>query len=158
MLITRMKYKLVLPLLFLALFTNAQAYLISVSDSLRPYVKMKMLEGATLDQDSLPIMLCSYDIVVNCGLVPHGARPKYDFIFKVTGKAPLIFSYVGWGEPMFAPEYNREPVKPGKYTTVTYSYRDDRPCPFEKVATIQTNLGTILIHFKGEGEQRPKED
>jgi hypothetical protein len=134
------KLLLLFPIISFTCF--AQSFKLTVPDSLKKKVKITFGGNDTI---------CSYDVTVNCGFIKNDERPVYTFLISPM-KEPMIFTMVGWGEPCFAPKYNPEPIKPGKSDVISYRYAGPRPGRFDKTATIQSNLGTIYIHFKGEGE------
>jgi hypothetical protein len=134
--------KLLYLLLFISAFCRAQSFRLTVPDSLRSKIKIRFEGNDTLSE---------YDVIVDCGLIKYGERPLYTF-FLSPKKELMILTWVGWGEPCFAPKYGNESIKPGKSELFTYQFIGPRPGRFDKTATIQSNLGRIYIHFKGEEE------
>lgn len=77
---------------------------------------------------------------------------SYEFVFKNTGKTPLVINRVVASCGCTTPEWPKEPVAPGKSAKVkaTYSAKN-RPGAFNKTISIYTNTqeGAIPITIKG---------
>lgn len=76
-----------------------------------------------------------------------------EFVFKNTGKAPLIIQRVQASCGCTTPEYTKEPVLPGKTGVIKVTYSTvGRPGTFNKEVTIFTNVPDDIykVHIKGE--------
>lgn len=76
------------------------------------------------------------------GTLEEGGVAEYKFVFKNTGKSPLIIQNAAASCGCTTPEWSKEPVKPGKTGTITVRYdTKGRPGPFTKNVWITSNAG-----------------
>ncbi|MFL5763228.1 MAG: DUF1573 domain-containing protein [Bacteroidia bacterium] len=140
-----MKKLLAITLLLVCAALQAQKNQFSIifPDSLKNIAAVKYISDSSATRA---------EIKVEIGKISSENRQRYGFIFKNDSKSPLIFNWIGWGEPIFAPDrVTADPVKPGSKIEFHYTlYSSGRKGPFEKTATIRSNLGEIIIIFKGE--------
>ena len=85
-------------------------------------------------------------------------RVTYDFIFKNTGKAPLIINKVTATCGCTTPEWPKRPIMPGKTSILKAIYDpENRPGTFEKTITIYSNAKNDgSYHLKIKGDVIPK--
>lgn len=79
-------------------------------------------------------------------------KASCDFVFKNTGKTPLIINRVTASCGCTTPSYTREPVLPGKKGKITATYSTtNRPGNFNKRITVYTNVPdtTYVLKIKG---------
>lgn len=87
------------------------------------------------------------------GEVPEGPQVTHEFKFTNTGKEPLILSNVRASCGCTTPSWPKEPILPGKESTIVVTYNTQgRPGVFTKTITITSNAdnATEIITIKGE--------
>jgi hypothetical protein len=74
------------------------------------------------------------------GKVPEGPQAEHVFEFKNVGKEPLIISNANASCGCTTPEWNKEPILPGKTGKITVRYNTQgRPGPIAKSVYITSN-------------------
>lgn len=93
------------------------------------------------------------------GTIKEGGNGVYEFVFKNTGKEPLIINSAQGSCGCTVPIWPKEPIAPGAKAKIKVSYDTKRVGPFEKTVTISTNEtnGTRIIKIKGTVVAAPKE-
>lgn len=79
----------------------------------------------------------------------EGISPAY---FKIVNNCdtPLVIQSVSWGEPMFAPTWSKEIIYKNQSGFIRYVCPfQDRVGRYEKSSYCETNLGSIVVTFKG---------
>jgi archaellum component FlaG (FlaF/FlaG flagellin family) len=86
------------------------------------------------------------------GAIPQGTPATYEFVFKNTGKTPLIITNASASCGCTTPDWTREPIKPGKTGTVKATYNAASPGPFTKSVTVVSNAknSTVILYLKGD--------
>jgi hypothetical protein len=86
------------------------------------------------------------------GSIPQGTPATYEFVFKNTGKSPLIITNAAASCGCTTPDWTREPIKPGKTGTVKATYNAASPGPFTKSVTVISNAknSTVILYLKGD--------
>jgi hypothetical protein len=86
------------------------------------------------------------------GSIPQGVPATYEFVFKNTGKTPLIVTNAAASCGCTTPEWTKEPIKPGKTGTVKATYNAASPGPFTKSVTVISNAknSTVILYLKGD--------
>jgi hypothetical protein len=86
------------------------------------------------------------------GNIPQGVPATYEFVFKNTGKTPLIVTNAAASCGCTTPEWTKEPIKPGKTGTVKATYNAASPGPFTKSVTVVSNAknSTVILYLKGD--------
>ncbi len=106
----------------------------------------------SLTPDNIDFKSASYDF----GTIPEGPAAEHVFMFKNTGKEPIIIQRVQPSCGCTAPDWTKEPIAPGKTGMVKATYgTQGRPGHFEKMMTVFTNAGVKTVSFKGTVEQAP---
>jgi hypothetical protein len=91
------------------------------------------------------------------GTVQEGGDIEYDFVFKNTGKEPIILNAVTASCGCTAPSWSKDPVLPGKSNTIKAVYHTQgRIGPFNKAITVVSNAGSKVITIKGTVEKAPE--
>lgn len=89
-------------------------------------------------------------IDMDYGTIAQGADPLRKFKFKNTGTEPLVIKNARGSCGCTVPNYKKEPVMPGETSEVEVRYDTNRPGPFTKTVTIETNEGdqarVLTIH------------
>ncbi len=92
------------------------------------------------------------------GTVPEGPAAVFEFEFTNEGKEPLILSNVQASCGCTTPTWPKEPVLPGKSSTIKASYNTQgRPGPFTKSITVTSNAKTpsTVLMINGTVEKAP---
>lgn len=91
------------------------------------------------------------------GTITEGPDAVHVFEFKNTGKEPIILSSVTASCGCTAPEWSKEPVLPGKKSSIKAVYHSaGRPGAFNKAITVVSNAGTKVLTIKGSVEKAPE--
>lgn len=91
------------------------------------------------------------------GTIPEGPTADYEFVFKNTGKEPIVIQQVHASCGCTTPSYSKDPVLPGKTGTVKASYATQgRPNAFTKTITVSSNVGVKTLTIKGNVEKAPE--
>jgi hypothetical protein len=96
--------------------------------------------------------------VVDYGTIQQGADGNRVFVFKNTGKEPLILTNVKASCGCTTPNYTRTPIAPGEKGEIAVHYDTNRMGQFHKTITVQSNAksSTKVITIKGKVD--PKEE
>ena len=91
--------------------------------------------------------------------IPFDSGFRKEFVFKNTGKSPLIISNAQTSCGCDDAMYPREPVMPEKTGIITYIYDTERVGAFTKSFTVTSNAknGQIVIQVHGSVAAPPKE-
>jgi hypothetical protein len=86
------------------------------------------------------------------GNIPQGVPATYEFVFKNTGKTPLIVTNAAASCGCTTPEWTKEPIKPGKTGMVKATFNAASPGPFTKSVTVVSNAknSTVILYLKGD--------
>ena len=91
------------------------------------------------------------------GTIPEGPAADHEFVFKNTGKEPIVIQQVHASCGCTTPSYSKDPVLPGKTGTVKASYATQgRPNAFTKTITVSSNIGVKTLTIKGNVEKAPE--
>ncbi len=90
------------------------------------------------------------------GTVQEGDPAVYEFTFTNTGKEPILIQNAKGSCGCTVPSYSKDAVAPGKTGTIKVSYNTKgRPGPINKTVTVQSNVGTTVLHIGGNVEKAP---
>lgn len=86
------------------------------------------------------------------GAIPQGTPASYTFVFKNSGKEPLIITNAAAGCGCTTPEWTKEPIKPGQKGFVKATFNAASPGMFTKSVTVMSNgkKSTVVLTIKGE--------
>lgn len=86
------------------------------------------------------------------GNIPQGVPATYTYVFKNTGKEPLIITNAAAGCGCTTPEWTKEPIKPGQKGYVKATYNAASPGPFNKTVTVMSNgkKSNVILYLKGD--------
>jgi len=91
------------------------------------------------------------------GTIPEGPTAEYEFVFKNTGKEPIIIQKAQPSCGCTTPSYSKDPILPGATGSIKAAYATQgRPNAFTKTITVQTNVGTKILTIKGNVEKAPE--
>lgn len=90
---------------------------------------------------------------------PYASEFKKEFVFKNTGKSPLVIIQATTSCGCDNCSYPKEPIAPGKTGIITYWYDTKRPGKFTKSFYVVSNAKTsqIVVTVSGEIIPPPKE-
>lgn len=86
------------------------------------------------------------------GSVTQGTKVEYDFVFKNTGKTPLVIASATGSCQCTVPQYPKEPIAPGKTGVIHVVFDSTGKMGVQdKTVTITSNSrdGQIVLHLKG---------
>ncbi|MBI5540999.1 MAG: DUF1573 domain-containing protein [Bacteroidia bacterium] len=90
--------------------------------------------------------------VHNFGSLLKNAEAKVDFVFKNTGKSPLILNNVTPSCDCTTPNWPKEPIMPGKSAIIKVVYDTKEIGVFSKTVTVSSNAVTNKIELTIQGE------
>ena len=90
--------------------------------------------------------------VIDYGTIKKNANGEREFVFKNTGKSPLIISNVQESCGCTVPTKPEKPVMPGETGVIKVKYATDRVGRFSKTVTISSNASEAnkVVRIKGE--------
>jgi hypothetical protein len=87
------------------------------------------------------------------GTLAEGGNGTFEFVFKNTGKDPLVLNNVRSTCGCTVPEWPREPVLKGDKGKIKVSYNTRITGSFSKSITVYSNAGDpIVLNIKGKVE------
>lgn len=94
------------------------------------------------------------------GTLQKGAPCVYEFLFKNTGKEPLIISDAQKTCGCTVPSFPKEPIPSGATGVIKVQYDSNRPGMFTKTVTVVSNAKNSpkVITIKGKVDVPPAED
>jgi archaellum component FlaG (FlaF/FlaG flagellin family) len=86
------------------------------------------------------------------GIVSQNQPATYTFMFKNTGKEPLIITNAQASCGCTTPEWTKEPIMPGKKGYVKATYNAASLGVFNKAITVMSNAKTptVTLYIKGD--------
>jgi hypothetical protein len=86
------------------------------------------------------------------GIVSQNVPATYTFMFKNTGKEPLIITNAQASCGCTTPEWTKEPIMPGKKGYVKATYNAASLGVFNKAVTVMSNAKTptVTLYIKGD--------
>ncbi len=86
------------------------------------------------------------------GSIPQSIPASYTFVFKNTGKEPLIVTNAAAGCGCTTPDWSKEPIKPGQKGWVKATFNAGAAGPFNKGVTVLSNAkrSTVTLYIKGD--------
>jgi hypothetical protein len=92
------------------------------------------------------------------GTIPQGSDGTYEFIFKNTGKEPLVLKNVRSSCGCTVPEWPKEPIKKGEKGKIKISYNTRITGTFSKSISVYSNTGgaPVVLVIKGKVEAAKK--
>lgn len=93
------------------------------------------------------------------GTIVRGSDGTFDFVFKNTGKAPLILNNVRSSCGCTVPTWPHDPIKKRKKGSIRVKYDTNRMGSFRKTITVYSNAknGTIQLVIKGTVVNKKKD-
>jgi hypothetical protein len=92
------------------------------------------------------------------GTIAKGGDGTYEFVFKNTGKEPLVLNNVRSSCGCTVPKWPKEPVKKGDKGSIKVSYNTHITGSFSKSITVYSNSGKnpVILSIKGKVEDTSK--
>ena len=86
------------------------------------------------------------------GIISQNQPDTYTFMFKNTGKEPLIITNAQASCGCTTPEWTKEPIMPGKKGFVKATYNAASLGVFNKAVTVMSNAktATVTLYIKGD--------
>ena len=90
--------------------------------------------------------------LIDYGKISKGANGEREFVFKNTGKEPLIINNCYGSCGCTVPEWHRTPIAPGAKASFKVKYDTQRLGAFTKTVTVQSNgkSATKVLTIKGD--------
>jgi hypothetical protein len=111
--------------------------------------------GNTQVKDSTEMIFNEIDH--NFGTINYQGDGTFEFVFKNTGKAPLIVNHVQSTCGCTVPSWDKEPIVPKGKGKIIVKYDTERPGPFIKTIKVYSNAKNSPIDLTIRGEIKPKE-
>jgi len=94
------------------------------------------------------------------GFLPYKGDGTCEFVFKNTGKAPLILTNVKSSCGCTIPTWPRDPIAPGEEQSIKVKYDTKRQGKFSKTITVYSNASNspVALTIKGQVEQPSAEE
>jgi hypothetical protein len=91
------------------------------------------------------------------GTIPYDGNGSYEFVFKNTGKEPLVLSDVRASCGCTTPEWPREPIKKGAKAVIKVKYNTKIVGSFNKSVYVTSNAKTnkVTLIIKGTVDKAP---
>ncbi|NQY66396.1 MAG: DUF1573 domain-containing protein [Flavobacteriales bacterium] len=91
------------------------------------------------------------------GTIKQNSDPYREFVFKNTGKEPLIITNAKGSCGCTIPDWPKEPINPGESSVIKVRYDTKRIGAFTKTITISSNAKSAskVIKIKGKVEALP---
>jgi hypothetical protein len=112
-------------------------------------------DGNTQAKDSTEIIFNEVDH--NFGTLKYQGNGTFEFIFKNTGKAPLIIKTVQTSCGCTTPDWTKEPVPPKGKGKVIATFDTQRVGPFVKTIKVYANAKNSPIELTIRGEVKAAE-
>ncbi len=106
----------------------------------------------TEDGKSKAEMTFKEDLTYDFGKIKQNSDGTHEFIFKNTGKDPLIITNVKSSCGCTVPTFPEEPIKKGETGKIHVKYDTHRIGVFTKTITVYSNAknSPVKLHIKGE--------
>ena len=91
----------------------------------------------------------------NYGAIDYNGNGTYEFVFKNTGKVPLIIKRVDSSCGCTTPEWSKEPIKPKGKGKIVVKYDTKRIGSFIKSVKIYSNAKNSPVELIIRGEVKP---
>jgi len=87
------------------------------------------------------------------GTIAEGGDGTFEFVFKNTGKDPLVLNNVRSSCGCTVPEWPKEPILKGEKGKIKVSYNTRITGSFSKTISVYTNAGDpVVLSIKGKVE------
>jgi len=86
------------------------------------------------------------------GTIPQGSDGTYEFVFKNTGREPLVLKNVRSSCGCTVPKWPKEPIKKGDTGVIKVSYNTRITGSFSKSISVYSNSGAVPVILKIKGK------
>jgi hypothetical protein len=104
-------------------------------------------------QDSIVFVSTTHDY----GTIVQGADGNSEFRFTNKGKSPIILSHVQASCGCTVPEWPKEPILPGKTSSIKVTYNTANVGSFGKTITVSSNAANSTVVLTIKGNVTPKQ-
>lgn len=104
-------------------------------------------------QDSIVFVSTTHDY----GTIVQGADGNSEFRFTNKGKSPIILSHVQASCGCTVPEWPKEPILPGKTSSIKVTYNTANIGSFGKTITVSSNAANSTVVLTIKGNVTPKQ-
>jgi hypothetical protein len=147
-------------LLLLSLFVFLSAAIFAQTDE-QPTKKTKKAKKELIEEDTLPKVpaIKFTKMVHDYGNIYKGDDGTCTFEFKNAGKADLLLTNVSSSCGCTVPEWPKEPIPPGKTSSIKVSYNTQNVGMISKSVYVTSNAEEerITLSITGSVSERPKE-
>jgi hypothetical protein len=91
------------------------------------------------------------------GTIIQGGDGNYEFVFKNTGKEPLIINNVRSSCGCTTPKWSSEPIKKGEKSSIQVGYNTRIVGSFTKTITVYSNASNSVVTLTIKGNVKPAE-
>lgn len=91
------------------------------------------------------------------GTIVQGGDGNYEFVFKNTGKEPLIINNVRSSCGCTTPQWSSEPIKKGEKSSIKVGYNTRIVGSFTKTITVYSNASNPVVTLTIKGNVKPAE-
>jgi hypothetical protein len=122
--------------------------------------KNKGKKAEVVVEDTLPKLpeIQFNSLVHDYGNIYKNGNGVCTFEFKNTGKADLLLTNVSSSCGCTVPEWPKEPIAPGKTSSIKVSYNTSRVGPINKAVFVDSNAGErVTLNIKGNVAEPPTE-
>jgi hypothetical protein len=99
------------------------------------------------------------NLVHDYGTIFEGDPGECEFVFKNTGKEPLVLSNVYSSCGCTVPSWPKDPVMPGKSSSIKVKYNTSRVGGINKIVTVESNAGkSQRVELRITGNVKKKEE
>jgi len=107
----------------------------------------------TSTQDSIVFGKTIHDY----GTIIQGSEGDCEFMFTNKGKSPLVLSNVQASCGCTVPEWPKEPILPGKTSSIKVKYNTNNVGSFGKTITVNSNAVNQIVILTIKGNVTPKQ-
>lgn len=139
-----------LSLMFIAVSVNAQV---------QPTTSTTPATSAVVKPNPKAPVIKFEKLVHDYGTIQQDANGECEFKFKNTGKEPLVLSNVVSSCGCTVPSWPKEPILPGKSSTIKVKYDSHRVGTISKTITVMSNAteDRVTLTIKGNILAKPAE-
>ncbi len=114
--------------------------------------------GTVIEQEKTEISFVSLEH--NYGTIEYDANGTCVFEFTNTGKVALTLNNVQASCGCTAPEWSKEPIKPGEKGKIAVKYNTKLPGTFQKTIRVFSNstVSPVVLTIKGEVKPQAKQE
>ncbi|MDR2410481.1 MAG: DUF1573 domain-containing protein [Bacteroidales bacterium] len=99
------------------------------------------------------------NLVHDYGTILEGDPGECEFVFKNTGKEPLVLSNVYSSCGCTIPSWPKDPIMPGKSSSIKVKYNTSRVGSINKTITVESNAGeSKRVELRIIGNVKKKEE